>query len=47
MILYVLTMTLATTDWTMSLTPEWWSGIYGAVFMISQAITAMALTSWW
>lgn len=44
MILYVVTMTLATTDWTMSLTPEWWSGIYGAVFMISQAIAAMAAT---
>lgn len=44
MILYVVTMTLAVTDWTMSLTPEWWSGIYGTVFMISQAITAMALT---
>jgi len=42
-ILYVLAMTLAATDWTMSLTPEWWSGIYGVVFMIGQAITAMAL----
>ena len=42
-IVYVLTMTLAVTDWTMSLTPEWWSGIYGLIFMISQAITAMAL----
>lgn len=42
-VVYVLTMTLATTDWTMSLTPEWWSGIYGVVFMISQAIAAMSL----
>jgi hypothetical protein len=42
-IVYVLTVTLAVTDWTMSLTPEWWSGIYGLIFMISQAITAMAL----
>jgi hypothetical protein len=41
---FVLAMTLATTDWTMSLTPEWWSGIYGVIFMIGQAITAMALT---
>jgi hypothetical protein len=40
---YVLTMTLAAVDWGMSLTPEWWSGIYGVIFMISQAITAMAL----
>jgi hypothetical protein len=43
LIVYVLTMTLAITDWTMSLTPEWWSGIYGLIFMISQAICAMAL----
>ena len=43
LIVYVLTMTLAMTDWTMSLTPEWWSGIYGLIFMIGQAIGAMAL----
>lgn len=43
LIIYILTMTLAATDWTMSLQPEWWSGIYGLVFMISQAIMAMAL----
>ncbi|MDF1523042.1 MAG: hypothetical protein P1P87_09520 [Trueperaceae bacterium] len=43
LVVYVLTITLATTDWTMSLTPEWWSGIYGVVFMIGQAIAAMAL----
>jgi hypothetical protein len=43
LIVYVLTMTLAVTDWTMSLTPEWWSGIYGLIFMIGQAISAMAL----
>jgi hypothetical protein len=40
---YVLTMTFASIDWGMSLNPEWWSGIYGLIFMISQAITAMAL----
>lgn len=43
LVVYVLTMTLAVTDWTMSLTPEWWSGIYGLIFMIGQAIAAMAL----
>lgn len=43
-VLHVLAMTVAATDWTMSLSPEWWSGIYGTIFMISQAITAMALT---
>jgi hypothetical protein len=42
-VVYVLTMTFASIDWGMSLNPEWWSGIYGVIFMISQAITAMAL----
>ncbi len=43
LVVYVLTMTLAVTDWTMSLTPEWWSGIYGLIFMIGQTIAAMSL----
>ena len=42
-IVYVLAMTLAAIDWGMSLTPEWWSGIYGLIFMIGQAISAKAL----
>ncbi len=42
-VLHVLAMTVATLDWTMSLTPEWWSGVYGAIFLISQAIAAMAV----
>jgi hypothetical protein len=41
-VVYILTMTFASIDWGMSLNPEWWSGIYGVIFMISQAITAMA-----
>jgi len=43
LVLYVLTMTFAGRDWAMSLTPEWWSGIYSVIFMISQAISAMAV----
>lgn len=42
LILYVLTMSFASRDWAMSLTPEWWSGIYAVIMMISQAITAVA-----
>lgn len=41
-VLYVLTMTFAATDWGMSLTPEWFSGIYPVILMIGQAITAVA-----
>jgi hypothetical protein len=42
-ILYILTMTFAAIDWGMSLTPEWFSGMYGVIFMIGQAISAVAL----
>lgn len=42
-VIYVLTMTFAGVDWGMSLTPEWFSGIYSVTLMISQAIGAMAL----
>lgn len=43
LIVYVLTMTFAGRDWAMSLTPEWWSGIYAVILMSGQAISAVAL----
>jgi len=42
-ILYVLTITFAAIDWGMSLTPHWYSHIYGLVFGIGQVLTAMTL----
>ena len=39
--IYVLTMTLAGVDWSMSLTPEFFSGIYSVILMIGQAISAV------
>lgn len=41
-IIYVLTMTFAGIDWAMSLTPEWFSGIYSVILMIGQAISAIS-----
>ena len=41
-VIYVVTMTFAAVDWAMSLTPVWFSGIYGAIFMISQVIVAIS-----
>ena len=35
-------MTFASFDWTMSLAPEWFSGLYGVIIMVGQAITATA-----
>lgn len=35
-------MTFAAYDWTMSLRPDWYSGLYGILIMVGQAITATA-----
>jgi hypothetical protein len=42
LVLYGLTVTFASVDWVMSLEPQWYSTIYGLLFMVSQALTAMA-----
>ena len=43
LILYILTLTFASIDWGMSLTPHWYSHIYGLVFAIGQVTTAMTM----
>ncbi len=42
-LMFVVTMTFAAFDWGMSLTPEWFSGMYGVIFMIGQLISAVSL----
>lgn len=42
---FVVTMSLASFDWTMSLTPHWSSTIYGLYVIIGQAVAAMALVA--
>lgn len=39
---FVVTMTMAITDWAMSLKPEWFSTIYGVMFMIGQGLSALS-----
>lgn len=41
-ILFMLTATFAGYDWLMSLEPEWFSSIYGLLFIIGQALAALA-----
>jgi hypothetical protein len=41
-VLYVLTLTFASVDWGMSLEPEWFSSIYGALYIVSQGLTVFA-----
>lgn len=40
--LYGLTATFASIDWVMSLEPEWFSTIFGVVFIIGQVLASMA-----
>jgi hypothetical protein len=42
LVLYGLTVTFASIDWVMSLEPEWFSTIFGMLFMAGQAISAMS-----
>jgi hypothetical protein len=42
MVLFVLTATLASVDWMMSLEPEWYSTIYGMSFIVGAVLTAFA-----
>jgi hypothetical protein len=44
LVLMGLTITFAAVDWAMSLSPHWFSTIYGVWFMVGQALSALALT---
>jgi hypothetical protein len=44
LILYMLTATFAAWDWMMSLEPEWFSSIYGVLFIAGQALVAVAFS---
>ena len=43
-VVYALTLTFAVVDWIMSLEPEWFSTIFGLLFVAGQALSAMAFT---
>ncbi|MCI0488272.1 MAG: hypothetical protein L0229_16915 [Blastocatellia bacterium] len=42
-VLYGLTVTFSSIDWVMSLDPEWFSTIFGVLFMGGQGLSALAL----
>jgi len=42
LLLYGLTATFAAVDWVMSLEPDWYSTIYGMLFMVGHALAALA-----
>ena len=45
LVVYVLCMNFASTDWVMSLEPDWYSTIFVVIFMAGQFLTALALMS--
>jgi hypothetical protein len=44
LVLYGFTVTFASVDWVMSVEPRWYSTIYGLLFMVGQALAAMAFS---
>jgi hypothetical protein len=42
LLLMGLTITFSAVDWAMSLNPHWFSTVYGVLFMVGQALSAMA-----
>ena len=44
LVLYVLLMTLAGVDWTMSRQPHWTSTVFGFITVVSQTLTALCFT---
>ena len=42
LVIFGLTVTFAGVDWAMSLEPQWYSTIYGLLFMVAQALSAFA-----
>jgi hypothetical protein len=45
-VFYAFTLTFASIDWTMSLKPEWWSTVWGMLFMVGQVLTTFCFTIW-
>ena len=43
-VLYAITVTIASFLWTMSLEPEWFSSMWGPLFFVGQGLTTLAFT---
>lgn len=43
LVVYVLTMTFAAFDWVMSLTPHWFSSLFGVIFIVGQGLSTLCL----
>jgi hypothetical protein len=43
LLIYVLLLTLAAVDWIMSLTPHWYSTVFGLILVVGQGLSGLAL----
>jgi hypothetical protein len=43
-VFYAAAITFASIDWAMSLYPEWWSTVWGMLFMVGQVLSSLAFT---
>jgi hypothetical protein len=43
-VLYAAAITFASIDWAMSLYPEWWSTVWGMLFMVGQVLSTLCFT---
>ena len=43
LLMYVFTVTFASFDWVMSLTPHWFSSLFGVIFIIGQGLSTLCL----
>lgn len=46
MVVFFVTVTLATTDWVMSLEPHWFSTVLGLLYALGGSLTALSLFTW-
>jgi hypothetical protein len=45
LLLWGITISLASVDWVMSLEQDWYSTVFGMIFMVGQALTALCVTT--
>ena len=45
LVMFGLTVTYASVDWVMSLEPQWFSTIYGMIFMVTEGLAAMSIVT--
>ncbi len=45
-VFYAASITFASIDWAMSLYPQWWSTVWGMLFMVGQVLSTFCFTIW-